>query len=299
MEQKNWLLHPGDAVGLVCCSDGHASARKRTNDILQKVLESFGLRPVWSPYIYAREAVFSGSGKERAEALNDFYRDPEIRMIFDLSGGNAGNGVLEYLDYECIRNNPKPFFGYSDLTTVHQAIIAKTGNKGGLYQLRNLVAQEKEIQQKRFYETFFEGKSTLWDASYHFLRGEKISGVVNGGNLRCLLKLAGTPYWPDLSGKILFLEALGGGVGEITAMLTQLRQIGVFSRIRGLLLGTFTQMEKEELTPTVPELVLRITEDYDFPVAQTREIGHGANSKGLILGGTMELNKKETEANGH
>ena len=178
MKHREWILHPGDTVGLVCCSDGHAPGRKRTNDALHRVLESFELKPVWSPYVYAKEAVFSGSGKERAQAFNDFYRDPEIRMIFDLSGGNVANGVLEYLDYECILENPKPFFGYSDLTTVHQAILVKTGNKGGLYQLRNLVAQEKELQQKRFYETFFEGKSSLWDASYQFLRGEKISGTV-------------------------------------------------------------------------------------------------------------------------
>ena len=285
------MLHSGDQIGIVCCSDGHAPQRKRTNQLLENTLRDIGLHPVWSPYIYEKDAVFSGTGEERAEAVNRFYRDDTIRAIFDISGGNVANNVLEYLDYDLIRQHPKPFFGYSDLTTVHHAIYTKTGNKGYLYQLRNLVAQEKDVQKIRFQETMLAGKTTLWDADYTFLRGERTEGTVLGGNLRCLLKLAGTPYWPDLQGKVLFLESLGGGVGEVTAMAVQLRQIGVFEQISGLLLGTFAHMEEQNLQPTAPELFLRITEKAGIPVAQTREIGHGAGSKGLIIGGEICLTK--------
>lgn len=285
------MLYQGDNIGIVCCSDGHQPQRKRTNTLLDETLREMGLVPVWSPCIYVRESVFNGTGKERAEAVNRFYQDDGIKAIFDISGGNVANNVLEYLDYDLIRQHPKPFFGYSDLTTIHHAIYTKTGNKGYLYQLRNLVAQEKEEQKIRFRTTMLEGESALWDVDYTFLRGEKIGGTVIGGNLRCLLKLAGTPYWPDFHEKVLFLESLGGGVGEITAMAMQLRQIGVFHQITGLLLGTFTHMEQEQLRPTASELLLRLTEDTGIPVAQTREIGHGADSKGLIIGGEIYLTK--------
>lgn len=284
-------LQDGDAVGLVCCSDGHPANRKESNAALTQVLKSFGLAPIWSPCVYAKQSVFSGAGKERADVVNDFYKNPEIKAIFDISGGNVGNNVLEYLDYPLIQANPKPFVGYSDLTTVLHAIYAKTGNAGCLYQLRNLVAKDRVVQQSRFRDSLLGGGNSLYDASYVFLRGTSINGVVIGGNLRCLLKLAGTSYWPDFTGKVLFLESLGGGPGEIAAMAVQLRQIGIFSQISGLLLGTFSKMEQEQLTPTAPEIFLRVTEPFGLPVAQTKEIGHGTDSKALRIGVSIAITK--------
>ncbi len=76
-----------------------------------------------------------------------------------------------------------------------------------------------------------------------------MEGVVAGGNLRCLLKLAGTPYWPDLTGKLLFLEARSGLVPQLSTMLEQLSQLGAFRQAAGILLGTFTQMEREAAHP--------------------------------------------------
>jgi muramoyltetrapeptide carboxypeptidase LdcA involved in peptidoglycan recycling len=277
-------LHPGDKVGLVCCSDGHPPQRKETNTALHRVLESFGLVPIWSPLIYAKKSVFSGSGKERAEIVNAFYRNPDIRAIFDLSGGNVGNQVLEYLDYDLIRANPKPFVGYSDLTTILNGIYTKTGNSGCLYQLRNLVGDSGSLQQHRFLQTWFYGKEDLTQHTFTFLKGNSMSGVVVGGNLRCLLKLAGTPYFPDCTDKILFLESLGGGPGEITAMAVQLRQMGVFSKIQGLLLGTFSKLESSEDRCSAAELFLPIVEPYSFSVARTKEIGHGPDSKAIWIG---------------
>ncbi len=289
-------LQQGDMVGLVCCSDGHPCGRKQSNEQLGQALEAFGLVPVWSPYLYAKQSVFSGTGKERADAVNAFYQNSNIKAIFDISGGNVGNNVLEYLNYGLIRSNPKPFFGYSDVTTVLQAIYTKTGQGGCLYQLRNLVGQDGAAQRARFAETLMRGGHSLYDAAYTFLRGSQISGTVVGGNLRCLLKLAGTPYWPALDGKVLFLESLGGGPGEIAAMAVQLRQIGVFHQIAGLLLGAFSKMEQERLSPSAPELFLRVTEPFDTPVAQTSEIGHQPDSKALQIGSAVHITRQSEES---
>ena len=105
-----------------------------------------------------------------------------------------------------------------------------------------------------------------------------MEGVVVGGNIRCLLKLAGTPYFPDCRGKLLFLESRSGGPDRVAACLAQLRQMGVFSQISGLLLGTFSQMEKTNQQPAVPELVLAAVKNNELPIAATRQVGHGADS---------------------
>ena len=286
------MLKRGDRIGLVCCSDGHSSKRMESNQQLEKALRNLGLIPVWSPYIYAKTDCFSGTGQERAEAVHTFYEDPSIRAIFDLSGGNVGNHVLEYLDYEKIRENPKPFFGYSDLTTVLHGIYTQTGQPVFLYQLRNLVSSGGSLQQSWFVESLMGTSSVLFQPTYTFLRGSKISSTVVGGNLRCLLKLAGTRYFPDCTGKVLFLEALGGGLAEISAMAVQLRQMGVFQQISGLLLGTFTKLEEQYGSDAVKELFLQVTESCPIPIAKTVQIGHAPDSKALQIGVPILLEAK-------
>ena len=101
---------------------------------------------MFSDYIYEKESIFNGIAKERANALMSFYKDAEIKGIFDISGGDVANGILPYLDYDVIANSPKIFLGYSDLTTVLNAIYQKTGRASVLYQIRNLIYEHKEEQ---------------------------------------------------------------------------------------------------------------------------------------------------------
>ena len=111
------MINAGSKIGIVCCSNGQN--RKNTGNIshLSKVLGSLGLHPVFSDHIYVSQEGATGTGQERAKALMDFYRDDEIKGIFDISGGDMVNGVLPYLNYEVIADSDKTFWGYSDLTT--------------------------------------------------------------------------------------------------------------------------------------------------------------------------------------
>ena len=98
------------------------------------------------------------------------------KAIFDISGGDLANEVLGQLDYEVIKASGKPFFGYSDLTTVINGIYAKTGNKGYLYQIRNIIREDGALQKEWVRKTLFEDKRDLVDFSYEFLQGEKLRG---------------------------------------------------------------------------------------------------------------------------
>ncbi|WP_253289437.1 S66 peptidase family protein [Clostridium sp. MSJ-8] len=287
------MLKINDKVALVACSNGLKREAEKDIEFLSRTLQDIGLNLAFSNYIYAKESVFNASAKERGEALMNFYMDEAIRAIFDISGGDVANGVLPYLDYDIISNNPKPFFGYSDLTTIINGIYAKTGNKGYLYQVRNLIYDNRDEQVKVFTESMINNGKDLFNFDYKFLQGKSMKGVVIGGNIRCFLKLAGTEYMPSFKGKILMLESLGGDVGLMSALLTQLKLLGAFEEVEGIVLGTFTNMESRGLQPTIEELVMDIVADKNLPIIKTRDIGHGVDSRCIIIGEEYEFTNRE------
>ena len=219
----------------------------------------------------------------KAESLMNCFQTPGMAYIFDVSGGDLANGVLPLLDYDVIRKSGAVFFGYSDLTTVINAVIAKTGRPAVNYQIRNILYEHADEQLGCLREKILPGRISAEDLAYRFLRGRCMKGKIMGGNIRCFLKLAGTPFWPDLTGSILLLESLGGGVYQMRTALEQYRQMGVFERISGVLLGTFSKMEAEDLQPSVPELVMEMIPE-DLPVAVTRYVGHGSDARAVVLG---------------
>ena len=282
------MLNCGDKIGIVCCSNGQKHYYAEKLKRLETTLLDMGLQPVFSKYIYEKEDVFCGTARERADALMEFYRDDEIKSIFDISGGDVANGVLPYLDYDVIANSSKLFWGYSDLTTVLNAIYTKTGKMSVLYQIRNLIYDCKEAQIADFRNTVLQSGTDLFEWEYEFIQQSKMQGVVVGGNIRCFLKLAGTEYMPDLNGKILFLESYSGTVAKMETYLCQLQQLGAFEKVAGILLGTFTEMESEKCTPGIETLVKKIV-GKELPIAVTKKIGHGTDAKGILIGGELTL----------
>ena len=273
-------------VGLSACSNGHSKEWIGQVDELVDVLNTMGVEADLVKHIEAKIDEFSGTDKERAEDLMKLYMDDSISAIYDISGGDLANGVLKNLDFDIIAKSDKTFWGYSDLTTIINAIYTMTNKPSVLYQIKNMVYSEAELQQNRFKEYLRGNDSELFDINYKFLQGSKMEGVVVGGNIRCLLKLAGTKYWPDMNGKILLLESYGGGSGQIATLLNQLDAMGVFHQVAGVLLGTFTSYEKANLEYSIFDLLKMHISD-DLPVACTREIGHGHDSKAIYIGKEM------------
>ena len=286
--QEYSMFNYGDKIGIVCCSNGQKKNYENKIRKLEETLISMGLQPVFSDYIYENEDVFSGCATERARALMDFYKNESIKGIFDISGGDVANGILPYLDYDVIAKSTKLFWGYSDLTTVINAIYTKTGRPSVLYQIRNLIYDKKEQQIADFKKSVIENGEELFQLKYEFVQQTHMKGIVVGGNIRCFLKLAGTEYMPNLDGKILLLEGFSGGVAQMETYLCQLKQVGAFDKVGGIILGTFTQMERENCQPDIETLVKRIVPS-ELPIAVTKNIGHGTDSKGIIIGQEIEI----------
>lgn len=279
------FLNKGDKIGIISCSNGLSIKNKNIIEELKLNLKSLDIEMVEGDTLYAKEYnLFSGTGEEKARALEKLFLDKDIKMIFDISGGDLANEVLDFLDFNLIKENPKPFFGYSDLTVLLNAIYSQCDITTYNYQLRNLIGKFKEEQMQNFKASFIEGKEDIFNLDYKWINGSHLEGIVVGGNIRCLLKLAGTKYMPDFKDKILFLESFSGNSAKMVTYITQYKNLGVFNEVKGIILGEFTEMERENLKPDIVEILKRVIGEINIPILKTRDLGHGADAKCIPIG---------------
>ena len=274
---------------IISCSNPISEDRSQRLRETEVILSEAGYEVEESGSLYAGAGPGASlEPKRRAEALMKALRDPEASDIFDVSGGDLSNTILPYLDFDIIKESRAGFWGYSDLTALINAIYAKTGKPSMLYHVPNLTADE---ERRLDFLRYIRGEdASLIRPSFEIVQGDGMEGVVIGGNIRCLLKLAGTPYWPDVRGKLLLLEAMSGRTERIASYLAQLSQLGVFEEACGILLGTFLELEKEMDTKEL----MRLLKEYageKIPVAVTREIGHRTDSKAIMIGIRISIGK--------
>jgi muramoyltetrapeptide carboxypeptidase len=177
-----------------------------------------------------------------------------------------------------------PVIIQSDLTTILTA-LAKNGNQAVNVQLRNCLVN-KDLLKSGYFDRLLAGKEAakeLDELEVTFVRGSEMAGPVYGGNLRCLLKLAGTPYWPDFTGSILLLEAYRGQPELVASLLEQCWEIGIFNQISGVLLGTFSELDKLKESQLPAEILLDLLPAH-VPIAKTEFIGHRPDAKAIRLG---------------
>lgn len=269
-------------AALVGCSNSLKAAYRPVVDQLVRILENRGLEVVVSQFL--TDDTLIGRGEKRARELESFFLDPEMGHIFDISGGDLANTVLGHLDLDQIKDSQAVFYGYSDLTTILTA-LAKNGNQTVNFQLRNCLVN-KDLLKSGYFDRLLAGKEKnkeLDELEVTFVQGSEMAGPVYGGNLRCLLKLAGTPYWPDFTGSILLLEAYRGRPELVASLLEQCRETGIFDQISGVLLGTFSELDKLEESQLPKEILLDLL-PANVPIAKTKFIGHRPDAKAIRLG---------------
>ncbi|MDK2780588.1 MAG: hypothetical protein PWP61_885 [Trichococcus sp.] len=284
------MWHPGDAIGFISCSNGLTNndcALELVSSLSRKLKNDFGLETVLGDVLFLdEETQQTKAPASRAGALMSLYSDARVKAIFDLSGGDLANEILPYLDFEIIKKNPKPYYGYSDNTVIVNAIQAKTGMQNILYNPKVLVSQE-EVFQARAFSDVFKQIDADWTETFrigeNFSSGQ-FSAVFAGGNLRCFLKLAGTPFWPELENKVLVLESAGGKYEAMCSGLAQLEQLGAFGKINGMLIGQFTQIALDGKRAAFLAVCRDYAARHGFPVWETDFIGHDDRSKPIRIG---------------
>ena len=274
-------------IAFISCSNGLKENQIPVINKLESIFSELNIEVVKSPILFDLKNKWCGTGEKRAKALQNLFEDNSIDAIFDVSGGDFANEVLGFLDFEIIKNNPKPFFGYSDLSVILNSLYSQSNIESYLYQVKNIAVNDDSL---KLFKDYIKNKNNdLFKFDYKWIQGNSMKGIVIGGNLRCSLKLAGTKFMPNFKDKILLIESLGGDVSKITTYLTQYKLMGAFDEVNGVILGCFTEIEKNNLTPTVEDIILNIIDNPNLPIIKTNEIGHNSDSKCIIIGKDLIL----------
>jgi muramoyltetrapeptide carboxypeptidase len=252
------------------------------------VVQRLGLRVRLAGNLRSATLGYAATPREKAADINGMFADDEVKAVFCAQGGDSANCCLPWLDWETIAAHPKIFLGISDITVLLNAIHVRTGlvtfhGDDVIWGFgKNATAYDLDEARGRL----FEGRIGLVPASRErqTIRGGFAAGKLLGGNMRCLLKLAGTPFFPDLQGSILFLEALGITPLECHVMFHQLRQMGAFEKTRGVVIGYIDGLQRKKSPVQMEEVLLEVTADMDFPILKVNDFGHNCPNTVLPVG---------------
>lgn len=299
---KPKAIKPGDTIGVISPASRPLDDEKfdRGIDYLQKM----GYNVIEAPHSRNRYGFLAGTDAERAADLNDFFADPEIDAIICSRGGYGTPRIIDLIDFELIRKNPKIFIGYSDITALQLAIWEKTRLitfSGPMVAVEMGAGiepfTEKSLWQKitgeENYPKLFESPS---GEQVEVVRSGKASGRLLGGCLSLINTLLGTEFCPHFEGAIFFIEDIDEEPYHLDRYLAQMRLSGIFEKIAGLVLGKFVDCEPDE--PDKPYLSIgQIFDDFfgdlKIPIIKNFPYGHVPVKHTMPIGAEVELDTEK------
>jgi muramoyltetrapeptide carboxypeptidase len=237
-------LNPGDRVGIIAPASPPPDPRAVDRVVTQ--MERFGFKPKLGRHVRQRHGYLAGSDRDRAADLMRMFSDPRVNGIICLRGGYGTARLLDRLDFNLIRQNPKVFAGYSDITTLHCAFQTQAGLITFHSPMLNegLGAEKFPDFSNRFFLRAVTEAKPLGSitAGYrrktiHTIRGGSATGRLLGGNLALLVTTLGTPVQPLFRNRILFLEDIDERPYRFDRMLTHLLNAGVLQQVTGIAIG--------------------------------------------------------------
>ena len=289
--QKPKALRRGDTLGLV----GPSGAIRAENGLERAVaqLEELGFRVKVGESAGASYGYLSGSDELRARDLNAMFADDGVDGIICTKGGYGTPRILDRLDYDVARRNPKMLIGFSDITALHLAYgrCSELVTFHGPMPVSCMIGGFDEYSKAWFERVIFSDKpvGALRNCACQRLRclqGGAAHGPLTGGNLSLICALMGTPWELEPDGKLLFIEDVGESAYRIDRMLTQLRLAGVFERCAGVIFGDFADCPDgpEGLGLTLDQVIADIVLPSGKPVLAGLCAGHGPHRLTLPLG---------------
>ena len=290
-------LSDGATIGIISPASRPSDEKKYRNGI--QYLINLGYKVVESQHVLDSYGYLAGNDKDRVDDLNLMFRDTQIDAIFCSRGGYGTPRIINEIDFEAIKKNPKIFVGYSDITSLNLAIWQKTGliNFSGPMVAVEMGKGIDPFTELRFWETL---KSTEqigelrnpYNSSVQIVKPGKAKGRLLGGCLSLINVVLGTPYCPDFNNAILFIEDIEEEPYRIDRYLAQLKMAGILHQINGLVIGQFVDCVPSE--PEKPNLKLdQIFDDYfsdlDIPIISNFAYGHVPVKHTMPVGAEVEL----------
>lgn len=269
-------LNIGDTIGVVAPSNPIINENIEEINKAKEIIEKKSFKVKFSKNLFSNTNGYSATAKEKAQDINEMFLDKEVKMIWCAKGGENSNSVLDYLDYEVIKNNPKIICGYSDITSLTNAIYQKTGLVTfSSTNFKTIATDETDYSLNEVLKKFTECNlelGNLDDKEFAINEG-KAEGTLIGGNLSLIYGLTCGKYALDFQNKILFLEELGfeSEPSLVSNHLYYMKQNGVFDKIKGLWIGNY---EHESGIPLEKIVLDTLDNDIKFPIIKCNYFGH-------------------------
>ncbi|RLD82828.1 MAG: LD-carboxypeptidase [Bacteroidetes bacterium] len=299
-------LKKGDTIGLI------APASPITIEQLEQtktLLNKWGYKTYHTKNVLQKKGYLAGTDAERLDDLHEMFKKKEINAIMCIRGGYGTPRLLEHVDYDLIRKNPKIFIGYSDITALLQAIYKFSG----LICFHGVVgiSDFTEYTQHNFFEVLTNSNNPITIESIlpdddekdeykpYVIKEGVARGELAGGNLALIVALMGTPFEIDIEGKLLFIEDIGEAPYKVDRMLTQLILSGKLNKAKGIVLGVFNDCDfnNDDITAENSLSLKEVLDDrlsgIDIPVMYGFSFGHIANQAIFPIGVEAELNTQK------
>ena len=300
-------LNFGDTLGIVSPSWGGAGAFPHRVEQSVKYLNKLGFKVKFGQHCLNNKGYVSDTPENRAQDMHDMFADPSVKAILASIGGDHCCHLLPLLDHELIMKNPKIFMGYSDITVLNIAIWKRTGliTFNGPTLLTDFAEYPEMFGYTEEYflkavmggtpigmiepsphwtEEFLDWgekkdlerpREVLDSNGWTWLKEGKAEGIMIGGCLESLQHLRGTEFWPDWNNAIFFFETSEEkpSPSTVDGILMDYQNMGVFEKIRGLIVGRPMYYSDEE-KQSLGEIILERTRGYTFPIITEVDFGH-------------------------
>lgn len=274
---NKFVLKKGDTIGVISPSRPLWNIQKEVDLGLER-LKKNGFVIKKGRHLDKHFYYSAGSKDERVEDLHAMFVDREVRAIICATGGSSSIDLIKHINFDIIKNNPKPFAGYSDITTLLLAIernVAEIAIHGpNVYEL-------SYISENSF--TQFLGvlknspKANIFSKDIKIIRHGKTSGKILGGNITLINALLANEFLPNFDDKILFWEEIGEAPAMLSFKLRELELSGKMKNIKGMIVGFLSDCVDKKYpqdNKNIKEIVLDVFSGYDFPIIQWNYFGH-------------------------
>jgi len=294
-------LSPGDTIGIIAPSRPIYNIKKEVEAGIS-TLQQMGFKVKRGQHLENHFFYSAGTPTERISDLHKMFADPEVNAIICATGGSSANQLIELVDFKLIKNNPKIFIGYSDITILLLAINAKTGLPTyygpTAYEMSKLTQRSKDF----LFQLLGKDPGLLeYPREWKTIRKGKATGKLVGGILSRIESFTGTAYLPKMNGAILFWEDVNSSPAAMDFNLQALRLSGVFEKISGMIIGHLSEcIDKKYPNDNRPieDIILERTSGFNFPIMKVEYFGHDIdNFYTLPIGAIASMNGKTGSVN--
>ncbi|PWK64281.1 muramoyltetrapeptide carboxypeptidase [Mucilaginibacter oryzae] len=285
------FLKKGDKIAITC------PAKKLPEPMTDAIalLQSWGLEVVLGETVEASYHQFAGDDELRARDLQRFIDDDNIKAIIAARGGYGAIRMIDKVDFDRLATNPKWLIGFSDITILHTHIFTNYGMQSIHGQMPINIPDATRHSLDTLRKALFGEPLHYEFISTGVNRSGEANAILIGGNLSLLVAAAGSVSDLNYTGKILFIEDVGEYLYSVDRMLRMLKRAGKLSDLAGLIVGGFSGMKDNDIPfgQTVPEMVMDVVKEYDYPVCFDFPAGHIPDNNSLVLGRRVSLRVDE------